>query len=138
MICKGCDYDDELVVTETYTLLLSRAAQSLNTVGVNSRNNRAYRGSRRRWERLLVKYSHLKKATGPRRIYFCRYWGKGKRAYDFGNLVGGFKPLLDMICKLGLLINDAPNNCSEYYRQQRDLDGNDYVIVVIEEYEENT
>ena len=134
MICKACNFDPELCVENTYILFLDQSAQSLNSVGVNSKNNRGYRGARNRWARTLNKHStFLTKAKKYRRIYFCRYWGKGKRAYDYGNLVGGFKPLLDEIVRAGYLIDDSPKYCSEYYTQYKSKTGKDYVEVVIED-----
>ena len=134
MICPACDYDDLAEVTATYTLVLHQAAQSLNAVGVNSKNNRGYRGARNRWGKLLQPYGKLPEAKKPRRIFFTRFWGKGKRAYDFGNLVGGFKPLLDMVVRAKLLVDDSPKHCAEYYRQYKSPDGTDHVVVVIEDY----
>ena len=133
--CTACDFDPGLCVENTYTIVIPHAAQSLNTVGINSKNNRAYRGARRAWARSLKKASNgVAPAEKARRIFFTRFWGRGKRAYDFGNLVGGFKPLLDEIVRAGYLIDDAPKWCSEYYRQYRSADGTDYVIIVLEDY----
>lgn len=133
MNCPACNYDPDLCVENTYTILIEQAAQSLNAVGVNSKNNRGYRGARNRWKRKLQPYEALPKATAYRRIFFCRYWGKGKRAYDYGNLVGGFKPLLDEIVRAGLLVDDSPKHCSEYYSQYKSPNGKDHVVIVIED-----
>jgi hypothetical protein len=133
MNCPACNYDPTLCVEHTWTLILKRGAQSINDVGVNSKNNRAYRGSRRKWKKLLQPYSRIPKATKLRRIYFCRFYGKGKRPYDYGNLVGGFKPLLDEIVRAGLLVDDRPNTCADYYRQEKSPCGTDYVTVIIED-----
>ena len=134
MICKACNFDPSLCIENTYMIFLDQSAQSLNAVGVNSKNNRGYRGARNRWKRLLGKHSTLiTPAKKYRRIFFTRFWGKGKRAYDFGNLVGGFKPLLDEIVRSGWLIDDSPKFCSEYYSQHKSKTGKDYVEVVIED-----
>jgi len=134
VVCKACGYDELLVVQSTCILFLDQSAQSLNAVGVNSKNNRGYRGARNRWKRLLCKYATLvQPAKKYRRIFFTRLWGKGKRAYDYGNLVGGFKPLLDEIVRAGYLIDDSPRYCSEYYSQYKSTTGKDYVEVVIED-----
>jgi hypothetical protein len=123
-------------VENTYTLVIPAAAQSLNTVGVNSKNNRSYRGARRKWCGLIKKHAgEIPEAEKPRRVFFTRFWGKGKRAYDYGNLVGGFKPLLDELVKAGYLIDDCPKYCSEYYRQFKSPDGTEYVVITFEDYE---
>lgn len=134
MICSACDYNDELEITGTCTIVLHEPAHSLNTVGVNSRrDNRMYKKERRRWERALQPYLHLKPATGHRRVFFTRFWGARKRAFDYGNLVGGFKPLLDMLVKMNLLLDDKPALCSEYYRQMKSPDGIGHIILVLED-----
>lgn len=133
MICSACDFDPDAVVKTSYTIILHANAQSLNVVGTNGKNAHAYRKARNRWKRLLQPYNHLPKATGHRRIHFTRFWGKGKRAFDYGNLVGGFKPLLDMLVADGHLVDDKPKFCSEYYRQYKAPDGKEHVVIVIEE-----
>ncbi len=135
MNCIACNYDPSAIITGTYTLVLNASAQSLNSVGVNNKNNRGYRTARRRWERLLKPYEKLPLATNKRRVFFTRFWGRAKRPYDYGNLVGGFKPLLDMLVKCGLLVDDRPTFCEEYYRQFKSPDGQDCVILIIEDYE---
>tara|TARA_R110002020_G_scaffold207256_2_gene412647 strand:- start:2873 stop:3283 length:411 start_codon:yes stop_codon:yes gene_type:complete len=131
--CPACGYDYTLCVENTYTITLHQSAQSLNAVGVNSKNNRGYRGARNRWKRLLTPFATLPKADGYRRIFFTRYWGKGKRAFDYGNLVGGLKPLLDEIVRAGHLVDDSPKQCAEYYAQYKSNTGKDYVTVLIED-----
>lgn len=133
MNCIACNYDPTLCVENTYTLIIHQSAQSLNAVGVNSKNNRGYRGARNKWKRKLQQYNELPPAESYRRIFFTRFWGKGKRAYDYGNLVGGFKPLLDEIVRAGHLIDDSPKHCAEYYRQYKAPDGDDHVVIVIED-----
>lgn len=134
--CLGCGYDGELKVTERYIFVLKKAAISTNKLKSNGRGSSPYRGHRAAWERLLRPYTHLPKAKGKRRVFFTRFWGKRKRAYDYGNLVGGFKPLLDMLVKHDFLVDDSPRWCYDYYRQFKSPDETDYVIVVIERIEE--
>ena len=95
MICSACDFDPGACVETSYRIALYQPAQSLNDVGVNTKNNHAYRKARRSWKRELARSCSATQAKKKRRVFFTRLWGKGKRAYDFGNLVGGFKPLLD-------------------------------------------
>ena len=130
--CEACDYDDSLCVENTYTIEIDRSAQSLNAVGINHKSNRGYRGARNRWKRELGRFD-IPKATKKRRVFFERHWGKGKRAYDYGNLVGGFKPLLDEIVRAGWLIDDCPKMCEEYYHQEKSHTKKDYIVVTIED-----
>lgn len=136
MICPACGFDSNYCSENTYTLVLPRAAQSLNSVGVNHKTNHKYRRERRAWAYQLTRYGALDipEAEGKRRIFFLRQWAAGKRAYDYGNLVGGFKPLLDMVVDCGLLIDDKPKHCADYYKQMRSPDGTDRVIITLEDY----
>jgi len=137
MKCIACNYDPDLLITHTDTVILDHAVFSLNTTGTNTKNNRAYRKQRKTWARLLLReYSGLKRATAKRRISITRLWGKGKRAYDYGNLVGGLKPLLDEIVRAGLLLDDSPKCCADYYYQYKAPDGIDRVVIVLEDCED--
>lgn len=140
MSCPACGYDDSLCIQNTYTIVIPRAAQSLNQVGTNHRNNHKYRGARRSWAYYLQRHGALDipPAEGKRRIFFTRHYGKRKRPFDYGNLVGGFKPLLDMIVDCDLLIDDKPKYCAEYYSQQRSDNGEDYITIRIEDIHEPT
>jgi len=136
--CPACGYDPSHCIKTTSTLILKRGAQSLNELSTNTRHNNRYRNARRAWERLLTPYSCLEAPTNHCRVYFTRYWKRGKYGYDYGNLVGGFKPLLDALVRAGLLVDDSPKHITEYYDQRRSPDGTDYVQVVIEELHDET
>lgn len=42
----------------------------------------------------------------------------GPRQLDYGNMVGGFKPLLDVLVRVHLLRDDSPEWLSDVYTQQ--------------------
>lgn len=44
---------------------------------------------------------------------------RGVRLLDYDNLVGGCKPLVDALCRSGLLWNDSPKYCQITYRQTK-------------------
>lgn len=44
---------------------------------------------------------------------------QGLRDMDYGNLVGGCKPVLDALVKVGVLYDDAPKWVREHYDQER-------------------
>lgn len=72
----------------------------------------------------------------PKRVVITRYWAKRQRAFDHANLVGGAKPLVDAMVRVGLLVDDSPEWFEGYYRQARDPDGRGWTVIVIEEVEE--
>lgn len=138
MICEKCGYDSDLRVLKSYTIILDDIElPSLNTVGTNNgRKKYKYRNWRRDWNKLLQKYvGKIPKATGHRHVTIIRARGKGKRAYDYGNLVGGAKPLLDMLVANGFLLDDNPKVCSEYYHDIKSNDGVPSVTILLEETE---
>ncbi len=49
-----------------------------------------------------------------RRVHVVRY---GARTLDYGNLVGGFKPILDALRMQGMLVDDCPRWVEERYEQ---------------------
>lgn len=75
----------------------------------------------------------IPEAKVKRRIWFTRQYALGKRYYDYQNLVGGFKPLLDVILRNNWLIDDAPKWCQDFYQQEPSPTGQDQIKVVIEE-----
>lgn len=60
----------------------------------------------------------IPQATARRLVTFTRLYGKGKRAYDYGNCVGGLKSALDQLVKLGLLVDDSPKWVDDCYLQE--------------------
>lgn len=81
-----------------------------------------YRKARDTWTRalmVLARNAEIPKATAKRRITLTRIIAKGQRQFDYGNLVGGAKHVLDA-CKLaGLIVDDSPKWCFELYEQRK-------------------
>jgi Holliday junction resolvase RusA-like endonuclease len=95
-----------------------------------------YRRTRDEYEFLVrsaMKRNGIPEATGKRRIRVTRLMGKGKRAYDHANLVGGCKGLIDACVRAGLLKDDTAHYFEGYYRQERDPDGKGGALLVVEE-----
>lgn len=84
---------------------------------------------------LLQHGKHIPKATAKRRVLITRQWGKGKRAYDYGNMVGGCKPLLDAMTRTNLIVDDRPSMLAEYYFQEKAPSGIPSLSIVIEDGE---
>lgn len=106
-------------------------------VGLNARRTNqgatrfAYADERRAWGweiEVAKRNQQIPSATGKRRIEITRYLaappaakratGRGSpQLLDYGNLVGGCKPLLDALVLAKLLLDDSPRNLIDHYRQ---------------------
>jgi hypothetical protein len=105
-----------------------------NSLGGNTKNGQKYRGWRKAWEQHFGPWlGSLPPAKRKRRVLITRHYGKGKRAFDRVNFMGGCKPLLDTLTNFGALYDDNELWCEDHYSQQKSNDGIDYVTVVIEE-----
>lgn len=137
MECVICKYDPDVPVTGTWLVRLPGVAlPSTNSLGSNTRRYNKYRSFRTKFSRLLDKYAtEVPPAEAKRRVLIVRQYGKRKRAYDYGNLVGGCKPLLDCLKEHSLILDDSPKQLADYYLQERSPDGTDNVTIVIEDGE---
>lgn len=63
-----------------------------------------------------------------RRIVFTRY---SAGELDYGNLVGGAKPLVDALVKEGVLYDDKPRWLDEDYRQQPTPKGRGRIVIEV-------
>lgn len=68
-----------------------------------------------------------------RRLTLTRYYGKNCHAYDYDNLVWGFKPIVDQLVSADILIDDSPTYIERIYKQTKSPDGIDHIIIIIEE-----
>ena len=66
---------------------------------------------RRAWLRLVSP------ASGRRVVRILRRHRRACDELDFDNLVGGCKPLVDALVKVGLLANDSPDSVTVWYGQ---------------------
>lgn len=60
---------------------------------------------------------------------FERHWGKRKSAFDHANLIGGFKPLIDSMIKVGIVKDDSPDLFKAYYTQQKSTSGIGFIKI---------
>ena len=67
---------------------------------------------------LLLRYHAHQRLDGTefRNVTIDRY---GSRALDHDNLVGGAKPLLDALKKVGLIVDDSPAHVRVHYNQHK-------------------
>jgi len=106
------------------TLRLAEATPSQNeTTGAHWNTIQRQRAL---WHGLLLQ------AIGDTRAWDCRHHNRkarvriervGKGTFDYGNLVGGCKVLIDRLVLRGLLVNDSPEWLTEEYDQRRCVKG---------------
>jgi hypothetical protein len=61
---------------------------------------------------------------------FERHWGYRKSQFDEANLIGGFKPLIDSMIKIGLMADDSPSLFKGYYFQQKSETGQGFIRII--------
>lgn len=64
--------------------------------------------------RMQVRARRYPRAQTPMVLEMLRV---GPRCLDYGNLVGGFKPILDALVSEGMLVDDAPRWLQDRYQQ---------------------
>lgn len=114
------------------------SAVSQNQLGGYGRGRSGwkYRSTKRAYDRaveLALRGNRISVATTFRRLLVTRIYKRRKRAFDEGNLVGGFKPLIDALTGRGLVVDDSPRFVKIWYEQRPSTDGDDHVEVTIEE-----
>lgn len=119
--CPKCGYDPNLVVTYSYRFILRLEAKSLNVFRSKaSRWDSYYRGYRTKVRNAIAEPrdgKHARRATGKRRATITRRYVRKQRPFDFDNLAGGLKPVVDGLVESGLLLDDRPDAVELYYDQ---------------------
>ena len=99
-----------------------------------------YRKERDQWARALVVLARnegIPTAAAKRRITLTRVIGPRQREYDYGNLVGGAKHVLDACKTAGLIVDDSPKWCIDVYQQRPRVDSKEYgTIITVEDISE--
>lgn len=117
---------------------------SLNKVGSNSRgqSGRNYRNQRRSWtNRFAREGSDIPRAETHRQVIITRQYKartpgtRDRRSeYDYDNLVGGCKPLVDALRETGLIVNDHGAVATVVYKQEPSTRASAYVLIEIQEF----
>lgn len=137
-VCPMCAYDFGAVVTSRWQVTIPMALMSQNQLKGNGRHDWKYKAFRNKAEALLSSELELNKvpaADRARRGIITRWYGKGRRKFDQENVVGGSKPLLDVMQNLQLIINDNTKYWQGFYKQRKSPDGQDYITIELEELE---
>lgn len=129
-----CRYDPDAAVAATWVHKIQSYVPTLNSIGINSKNNHNYRKWRRIWEGEFGPWLQtIPPALKYRRVVITRWYGTGKRPFDSGNFAGGTKPLVDTLTNFGALYDDSNTWCECHHVQIKSPDGKDYVEVQIQE-----
>jgi len=109
---------------QAWVLYLPINVPSQNTLYGNVRDHKAarwkYRGHRDKAELLFRSARNNKRippARGKRRVTWERILGPRQREYDEPNFVGGLKPIIDALVRVGLLVDDKPKYYEGRYGQ---------------------
>ena len=87
--------------------------------GMNPFSYKRLRDSYERIARAMKGMHGIPDADGMRTVHLVRVYRKGRRPFDYGNLVGGLKPWLDAMVRTKLLVDDSPAHCRDTYDQKR-------------------
>jgi hypothetical protein len=122
VICPACRFDANLPVCLVAELVIPVSFPSQNQLGANARGNAGWHYRRLRQDFAAALHAELAKskvpkAKGKRRVWFKRVYRSGKRPYDWANLVGGGKAIVDVLVTRGLLLNDTPRDLEGIYSQ---------------------
>lgn len=121
--CPYCQVDLGQGIEARWELFIPLETPSQNAVAANKGGTRQrYKELRTAFCQLLMDQKVRKsipRATRRRRVIFTRHYCGRAQERDRGNLVGGMKPLLDAMHRVGLLVDDAPEWVEDWYRQQR-------------------
>lgn len=135
MKCKVCKYDPDELWNKVGLLVLPVRWRSQNEIAGNirGRGGYAYRKYRKEVETALQLQPVPVQATGLRRVWFSRVYGRRCRQYDYANLVGGGKCVVDSLVSAGWLLDDTEAAMIAYYDQHKAPEGEHSIIVCVEE-----
>lgn len=132
--CEKCGFDPSVVAAARWELFVDYDSKSDNGRTVNAGSSRyAYKANRDLWSwsfKLLLRESGVPKATARRRLTITRVYGGKQKLRDSDNVPASYKPAVDALVRLGLLVDDnAAGVDGPYYKQERgDRPGSRFVI----------
>jgi hypothetical protein len=138
--CEKCGYDPLRRTRHVATVELKFTWKSGNVINnPGSRSRFRYSEYKKRFEKLFQGHIlDIPKASGFRRITLTRIYGVGPKGgtcynYDKDNLSQGAKPLVDILKKYGIIIDDDSENAEIHYLQEESKDKYHYVRILIED-----
>lgn len=129
-----CEWDLDAEVTWETEIILHVSAPSQNQTRGNHKYAYGYRNIKKDLMRALAaELVEVPRAKRWRRGIIHRCYAKGKRAYDVENLVGGCKPLIDMLKESRVIIDDNKKWWQGAYLQSKSETGKDYIRITLQE-----
>ena len=135
--CSICDSSLKSYSDDCYQFTIDCKIYSQNVIynkGSYS-SMRRYRSLRDEYifsiKRVMVEL-RIPDAIGRRRIHVVRQFGKGKRKFDRGNLIGGCKPLLDAMRACSFIVDDTVLMIEDHYSQVKSKNGSDSCVIYAE------
>lgn len=123
--CLRCGFDPQAAIAASWSFAIERPVVSLNARSTNRGSRatiKAYQIDRTAWAwhlRAQRLAQGISIAHGFRRVTLTRIYGKGQRALDVDNLVGGLKLVVDAMVREGLLAGDSPRLATIHYGQSK-------------------
>lgn len=121
--CRWCGGDADAPITAAWEFLIPRDSPSQNEIAANHGPGRFAYGQVRDEFSILVLAEKMRqripRAAARRRVTFTRLYSGRHRRRDRGNLIGGLKPLLDVLVRLELLVDDSEKHVEDHYLQER-------------------
>lgn len=106
----------------TITIVVRLKPPTQNELGANKGGRGAwwqYAATKKLWASHIPPCPHHQRAAGPRHLRVTRVLGHRERAYDTMNLVGGLKPIVDLLVECGYLVDDRDQEFSFSVHQRR-------------------
>lgn len=135
--CVFCGGNPRAPIADTWAFFIERELGSLNDRMTNEGAKRfAYAKDRDAWHQWMTATRvnlRIPVAQKKRRVVIERQFGSRGRAYDYGNLVGGAKALVDAMTRAQLIVGDAPHELEDHYQQSK-TDGAAGVRIWLQEF----
>ena len=138
--CGFCGVFEGAVVTASWPITVHELeVKSQNAYhGIRGADIRKYKADRNRWEWLFyakMTAGKIPKAKRFRRARITRFCKTKRELYDYGNFVGGLKPVVDAMKNVGLIVDDRPSMFFAGYRQVVTNAVNHHLSILLEEVE---
>jgi hypothetical protein len=135
-----CGWNPDRTPAREWTFEVEGTIPSQTALGGNVKSGYTYRRYRKFFEQAMkAPLNEIPRAERFRVAVITRLYGKtlsGRwcRPYDWANLVGGCKPLVDTLTNYAVILDDRAECFAGYYLQERSPDGIDRFRIRLLEY----
>ncbi len=142
MSCSACGFDEHAPIAHRFELFVDLDGKSDNGRTVNAGASRfAYAKNRDLWALLLraammqLGGVALNAAVHRRRLTVVRRYCGTQKSRDRDNLATSYKPAIDALVRLGMLVDDSAKGVEgPHYKQERCGKGEGGTLFLIEEF----